>query len=63
MVFATPANVTDLSVAKASPFPSLIEVTTEELVTGLESAQFSSVDLVNVHRPTMPPNVPEERSH
>lgn len=30
------------------PFPNLIDVTTEELATGLESGQFTSVDLVNV---------------
>ena len=30
------------------PFPSLIDVTTEELVTGLESGQFTSADLVAV---------------
>lgn len=30
------------------PFPSLIDVTTEELNIGLESGQFTSVDLVNV---------------
>ena len=30
------------------PFPSLIDVTTEELAVGLESGQFTSVDLVNV---------------
>ena len=30
------------------PFPSLIDVTTEELNVGLESGQFTSVDLVNV---------------
>jgi len=29
-------------------FPSLIDVTTEELAVGLESGQFTSVDLVNV---------------
>lgn len=30
------------------PFPSLIDVTTEQLNVGLESGQFTSVDLVNV---------------
>ena len=30
------------------PFPSLIEVTAEDLAVGLESGQFTSVDLVNV---------------
>ncbi len=31
-----------------SGFPALIEVTLEELETGLENGQFTSVDLVNV---------------
>lgn len=30
------------------PFPSLIDVTAEQLNVGLESGQFTSVDLVNV---------------
>lgn len=30
------------------PFPPLIEATTEDLITGLESGLFTSVDLVNV---------------
>ena len=34
--------------AKGKPFPSLIDVTLEDLSTGLESGQFTSVDLVNV---------------
>ena len=29
-------------------FPALIEVTLEELETGLEAGEFTSVDLVNV---------------
>lgn len=33
---------------KGKPFPSLIDVTLEDLSTGLESGQFTSVDLVNV---------------
>jgi len=33
---------------KGKPFPSLIDVTLEDLATGLESGQFTSVDLVNV---------------
>ncbi len=32
----------------ASPFPLLIDATTESLETGLESGLFTSVDLVNV---------------
>lgn len=32
----------------ASPFPLLIDVTTESLETGLESGLFTSVDLVHV---------------
>ncbi|MCJ1373951.1 hypothetical protein MMC20_005181 [Loxospora ochrophaea] len=31
------------------PFPSLIDVTVEDLATGLESGQFTSVDLVNAY--------------
>ncbi|KKY18807.1 putative glutamyl-trna amidotransferase subunit a [Phaeomoniella chlamydospora] len=31
------------------PFPSLIDATTEDLVTGLESGLFTSVDLVNAY--------------
>ena len=34
-----------------SGFPALIEVTLEELETGLESGLFTSVDLVNVRFP------------
>jgi len=30
------------------PFPPLIEATTEDLITGLESRLFNSVDLVHV---------------
>lgn len=32
-----------------TPFPSLIDVTTEELIVGLESGLFTSVDLVNAY--------------
>jgi len=35
----------------ASPFPLLIDATTESLETGLESGLFTSVDLVNVRFP------------
>ena len=34
-----------------SGYPALIEVTLEELETGLESGLFTSVDLVNVLMP------------
>ncbi len=34
-----------------TPFPSLIDVTTEDLITGLETGLFTSVDLVNVNGP------------
>lgn len=40
----------DTSVIKGTPFPKLIDVTLEELETGLESGLFSSVDLVTVCR-------------
>ena len=33
---------------KGKPFPSLIDVNLEDLSTGLENGQFTSVDLVNV---------------
>ena len=36
----------------ASGYPKLIDVTLEELETGLESGLFTSVDLVNVNQPT-----------
>ena len=32
-----------------TPFPSLIDVTTEDLIGGLESGLFTSVDLVNAY--------------
>ncbi len=32
------------------PFPSLIDATTEDLIMGLESGLFTSVDLVNVRK-------------
>lgn len=32
-----------------TPFPSLIDVTTEDLISGLESGLFTSVDLVNAY--------------
>lgn len=31
------------------PFPSLIDATTEDLISGLESGLFTSVDLVNAY--------------
>ncbi|MCJ1399661.1 hypothetical protein MMC11_002863 [Xylographa trunciseda] len=36
-------------IVNGKPFPSLIEVTTEQLATGLESGQFTSVDLVTAY--------------
>ena len=33
---------------RGMPFPNLIDVTTEDLVTGLESGQFTSVELTMV---------------
>lgn len=33
-----------------TPFPSLIDVSTEDLITGLETGLFTSVDLVNVRQ-------------
>lgn len=40
---------------KGQPFPSLIDVTLDDLVEGLESGLFTSVDLVKVRRhPTIP---------
>jgi hypothetical protein len=33
---------------KGQPFPSLLDVTLDELTTGLESGLFTSVDLVKV---------------
>ena len=36
---------------KGQPFPALIDVTTEDLATGLESGLFTSVDLVNASIP------------
>jgi len=42
-------QVTERSQPAASGYPKLIEVTLEELETGLESASFTSVDLVNVN--------------
>lgn len=39
---------TEVNLVNGKPFPSLIDVTTEELVTGLESGQFTSADLVAV---------------
>ncbi|MCJ1412760.1 hypothetical protein MMC19_006858 [Ptychographa xylographoides] len=36
-------------IVNGKPFPSLIEVTTEDLATGLESGQFTSVDLVTAY--------------
>lgn len=38
-----------------NPFPSLLDVTTEDLITGLESGLFTSVDLVNASIPGSPP--------
>ena len=38
------------TVETISGYPALIEVTLEELETGLESDQFTSVDLVNVRK-------------
>ena len=32
-----------------TPFPSLLDVTTEDLISGLESGLFTSVDLVNAY--------------
>jgi len=40
-----------LIVETISSFPALIEVTLEELETGLENGHFTSVDLVNVRWP------------
>ena len=37
-----------LAAETISGYPALIEVTLEELETGLENGQFTSVDLVNV---------------
>ena len=37
-----------------SGYPKLIEVTLEELETGLEGGKFTSVDLVNVSRIPLP---------
>ncbi|MCJ1311116.1 hypothetical protein MMC25_004786 [Agyrium rufum] len=37
------------STVKGQPFPSLIDVTTEDLATGLESGLFTSVDLVTAY--------------
>ena len=45
--FAT--SLTVYSNATGSAFPKLIDVTTEELETGLENGLFTSVDLVNVY--------------
>ncbi|KAL8745723.1 MAG: hypothetical protein Q9190_002162 [Brigantiaea leucoxantha] len=45
--FAT--SLTVYSNATESAFPKLIDVTTEELETGLENGLFTSVDLVNVY--------------
>lgn len=39
---------TDRDIVKGQPFPSLLDVTIEELGAGLESGLFTSVDLVNV---------------
>ncbi|MCJ1478029.1 hypothetical protein MMC13_006704 [Lambiella insularis] len=36
-------------IVNGKPFPNLIDVTTEELATGLESGQFTSVDLVDAY--------------
>ena len=41
-------SCSDQTVAGSS-FPSLIEITTEEIETGLESGHFTSVDLVNAY--------------
>lgn len=38
----------DMSAVKGKDFPTLIDVTTEDLVDGLESGLFTSVDLVKV---------------
>lgn len=45
--FAAPAHPSS-SNGTASTYPGLLEATTEELVTGLESGLFTSVDLVKV---------------
>jgi hypothetical protein len=42
----------DTADVKGTPFPKLIDVTLEELETGLESGLFTSVDLVTVRRTT-----------
>jgi amidase len=34
---------------QGTPFPSLIDATTEDLISGLESGLFTSVDLVNAY--------------
>lgn len=40
------------TVVKGQPFPSLIDVTLDDLTMGLESGLFTSVDLVTVWLPT-----------
>ncbi len=42
-------QVTERFQPAASGYPKLIEVTLEELETGLESSSFTSIDLVNVN--------------
>ena len=40
----------DSTTVKGTPFPSLIEVTLEDLIIGFESNLFTSVDLTNVRQ-------------
>jgi amidase len=42
------ANISQL-VVKGKPFPSLIDVTIDEVITGLDSGLFTSVDLVKAY--------------
>jgi len=44
----------DTADVKGTPFPKLIDITLEELETGLESGLFTSVDLVIVCRTLTP---------
>lgn len=39
---------TDSALVNGKPFPRLIDVTVDDLIIGLESGQFTSVDLVKV---------------
>ena len=52
---------------KGTPFPSLIDATTEDLIGGLESGLFTSVDLVNAYVARImevgPNSIPQPNDH